>query len=385
MPPEIKDRLVIHRNGLVLYSAGSDFPGNFSRDSLISGDLTGDRVILRDELEFVASRQGRRINPATGERPGSILHEYVFELDGGVELKSGKTTEFDACDTPALFLHEHAVYERLRDKHQRRLLDEQKQNIDAAVDFIRGQIDNGLFQDDPRFAGALEFALPVTFLKDSVLPGRDKGVPVYPVTYTLAQAMCIRGLRDRLDIADSAILRAEVKGLVIGLEKLYDNKRGIFPIAVDRQGFTPGISSDMLTVLYYLDPEDIDTAQVESIVQATAVLETPAGYRMLDPQTAQTVDDPNHSRTVWPVEQALIYEGARRHRNWALRVGRKYLVEALDYVMEVSSRISPFIKDIYPEKLRIEGDQIIPDGCTVQLWTWAAKEYFHRANVFGEN
>lgn len=378
MPPEIKERLVIHQNGLVLYSAGSDYPGIFPRDSFISGDLAKDTVILGDALKFAGLRQGRKINPVTGERPGIIFHEYVFDLDGGIELKPGRTTEFDACDNPALFIHEHAVYERLRRRHQRRLLDTDRTNIVAAADFIRGQINNGLFQDDPRFAGAPEFALPVTYLKDSEIPGRDGGIPAYPVSYLLVQAMVIRGFRDGADILGSSILRADAKSLVEGLQRFYDRGRGVFLMAIDRDGFISGVSSDMLTMLHYLDPEDIDPAQIEGIVEAAVVLETPAGYRMLDPQTAQTVNDPNHSRTIWPVEQALIHKGARKHKTWALRVGNRYLAEVLDHVMEISLRIVPFIKGIYPEKLRIEGLEIRPDGSKIQLWTWAAKEYLSR-------
>lgn len=378
MPSEVIERLVIHQNGLVLYSAGSDFPGNFPRDSFISGDLVEDPVILRDELEFAGLRQGRKINPVTGERPGIIFHEYVFDLDGGIELRPGITTEFDDCDNPALFIHEHKVYERLRYRDQRRLLDTYRTNIAVAADFIRGQIDNGLFQDDPRFAWAPEFALPVTYLKDSEIPGRVGGIPAYPVSYLLVQAMDIRGLRDGADILGSSILRSDVKSLVEGLQRFYIRRRKVFSMAVDKEGFIPGVSSDMLTMLHYLDPEDIDPDQIEDIAEEAVVLETPAGYRMLDPQTAQTINDPNHSRTVWPVEQALIHRGARRHRDWALRVGSRHLAETLNHVIGVSLRILPFIKGIYPEKLRIEGLEIRPDGSKIQLWTWAAKEYFRR-------
>ena len=119
------------------------------------------------------------------------------------------------------------------------------------------------------------------------------------------------------------------------------------------------------------------------------VIETPFGYRTLDPRLVAslkvetaTADIPEfaevkvksgalyHAETVWPWEQAKLH-----------RVGKRF---GLPRVMEVSARMMPWIASGDPELLLLHADGDVGtgdagyelDGCDPQLLMIFAKKYF---------
>lgn len=357
-------RLIVTRRGRTHYVAGlPHFKRNFSRDSFIAGLLAEDLTLLKNQLEFSAIRQGTKRNPITGEEQGKIHHEYP-----GVFLRLGLSTEYNACDTTALFLIAHDAYRR----HTRRdtLVRKQRDNIEHAVAYILSHIDNGFFLEDPAQAGARRFERRVTYWKDTYMPSRRGGEPVYPVTYTLAHVMNMQALRCAARILRRPALRTAAEGMRARLKDLYDPETKLFLIAQDAKGPVKGVSSDSLHTLFYLEPDDIPRSWATGFVRASRPLETPLGYRVLD--SVFSVGGKKrryHSATVWPFEQAVIHAGAVKFGLARPQQISKRIVRAL---AEVGS--SP--------EIFVEGTSGIftPGGCDPQLWTLAAQAYFSRSS-----
>ena len=357
--------------GYTVYNAGLPyFFRNFSRDSLISGIMASDEDLLRNQLCFCAARQAVTKNPYSGAEPGKIHHDYKST----VEIR-GLSVEFNACDTTALFLIGHEVYQSLSNDNS--LADTQRANIELAVQYILSHLEEDLFMETPELCGAKMFALKVTYWKDSIILGREQGEPDYPVVYPLAHIINMRGIRSAAKLLNRKDLWEIADRMAYALQKLYDHKLGTFYIAIDSRGPISGVSSDSLHALFYLSPGDLSIDQLKQIVDASIVLETPLGYRTLDPKLTSLIKDDTekmnnsfayHRITVWPFEQAVIHMGARRFE--------------LKRPMEVSSRIMSWILDSDPEIFILNEDGTIrKGGSDPQLWTIAAKKYFFAEGI----
>ena len=357
-------RLEVWYNNCHIYNAGIPlFQRNFSRDSIIAGILAEDPVLLKNQLRFCAIRQGKTKNPYNGEEPGKVHHEYPPAV-----TRPGLSTEFNACDTTGLSLIGYEEYERLT--NDKDLKKARKPQIEKGLNYILSHLKNDLFIESPEFCGAKRFSLKVTYWKDSEILARKQGEPDYPVVYPLAHIINMRALQSAAKLLDSKELEKIADRMVSVLEKLYDWELGAFYIAIDKTGPIRGISSDSLHALAYLSPGDLSEIQLKQIVETSAALETPLGYRTLDPKSALLAKDGYHADTVWPWEQAIINSGARKF--------------GLKRVMEVSARITPWLADSDSELFFVKGENVRKVGCNPQLWTIAAKKYFlkHRFWMF---
>ena len=346
-------RLKIKHKNIRLYKAGlPHFPRNFARDGIISAILMKDSKALKHQLSFCASKQGNKKNPYTGEEVGKIFHEFP-----GIEI-NGKSTEFSACDTTALYLIGHEIYQKLT--KNKKLAIRQHKHIEKACEYLLSHLKENLFAEDPKLSGAKNFALKVTYWKDSEILGRKNGKPIYPVVYTLAHIQNMRGLKSGAKLLSSEKLKRRAEKMVRALQKLYYPKLKCYCVAIDAQGPIHGASSDLLHALFYLSPGDISDEQLKSIICSSKELETEIGYRTLSPKVAGKVRDQYHANTVWPFEQAMIYEGARKF--------------GLADIQKVCLRIVSHL-DTAPEKFAL-GKKIKKSGCDPQFWTIAAKKYF---------
>jgi glycogen debranching enzyme len=349
------ERLKIQESGHTIYQAGlPGFPRNFSRDGIISAILSGNAEMLAGQIAFSSIHQGVKKDSMTGEESGKIFHEYP-----GVTIRS-LSTEFNACDTTALYLIGHKVYQELVGDDT--LLNRYRSNLTRAVNYIINHLDKrDLFIEDPVFCNANKFSLKVTYWKDSAIIGRPEGEPLYPVVYPLAHIQNMKALRCASGMLEMGKLSNIAERMKRALDRLYDNDSGSFYLALDKKGRISGISSDSLHALFYLEPDDLPSNRIKAIAKSAKILETPIGYRTLSPLLAGKLKSSYHTRTVWPFEQALIHEGAKKF--------------GLKHVMEVSARIIPAL-DTNPEIFILEEEKHKKGGCDPQLWTIAAKEYF---------
>lgn len=364
--PMIPQDLRMILAGYTLYKAGVNkkqenrtfiqgYPQNFTRDGIITGILTNNVSILHDQLLFSGDRQGQRKDPFTGEEPGKIFHQYP------PVIYRGRSTEFNACDTTALYLIGHDIYKKVSGDGA--LVEQEKERIERASLYILNHIRNGWFSVDPSFSDADEYALKVTYWKDSEVAHRAGGMPAYPIVYTFAHIQNIRALRAADSLLEKHTYEHTTKVMLNELIQLWRSKDGLSHIAHDARGSIKGVSSGLLHGLAYLEPKDVPNDIAERIVLFSQPLETAVGYRTIDAETEEHMHDKYHARTVWTYEQAMIHIAARKHN--------------LPQVREVSERIVPHITDAAPELFLIdENGNPKADGNDTQLWSIGAQDYF---------
>jgi len=347
------ERLKKDYEGFELYNAGlPNFKRNFTRDSIISAILMKDSGMLKNQLCFCALKQGKKKDSFTGEEPGKIFHEYP-----GFEIRR-LSTQFNACDTTALFLIGHEFYQKCTNNKE--LAEKQKENIKLAVEYILSHLKDGLFYDCPKFSNAEKFAVKVTYWKDAWLVGRENNEPAYPVIYTLAHIQNMNALRAAANLLELDYLNDVAEKMSKALKELYNFRLDSFYIAIDEKGPIEGINSDILHALFYLEISDISDEQLVNILDSSKVLETPVGYRVLEPRL-DSEEKGHYSNQVCPFEQAIIYIGAKKF--------------GIKKLQEVSLRVMDVL-DSDPEILVISEDKIKKAGPDPQLWTIAAKKYF---------
>lgn len=354
------DRLAIQTNKITLYSAGlPDYPSNFTRDSILAAILMEDKLMLRNQLIFCSLLQGSEKNPSTGEEPGKIFHQIPPTYINGL------SSEYDACDTTALFLIGHEKYWQLT--HDEVFLANQKKYLEKAVEYILSHLINNMFAEDPKYSGSNSLALRVTYWKDSQVTNREGGIPAYPAVFTLAHIQNMKALRCAAMLLKSAELHKVAFEMKRHMTILFDDNRGIFYSGVDKLGFFPGTSSDNLHLLYYLEPGDLPDTKIEKIIYNTRILESELGFMTLNRHeewlnTDITNHTGYHSNTVWPFEQAFIHKAARDFD--------------LNGVADIAARIYKYL-DSFPELFIIGNNGFVKGGSEIQLWTIAAAKYFY--------
>lgn len=347
-------KLRLDRAEVKVYSAGYPrFDANFSRDGILAFFLLADPARLKDQLIYSAVHQGINFNPITGEEPGKIHHE----LPGAV--MRGRSTFYNACDASSLFILGHQWYREMSGDESFAV--QWKDSIRSAADYIIRHTQDGFFVEDPALAKTDKFALKVTYWKDSSISDRKGGEPAFPVTYTLAHYQARNALSAASLLLGDPLYAESAKLMTEKGRELFDRERGIFILARDGEGPIPVLTSDVLHLLFYLEPGEIPAEDLRRNVQAAARLATVCGYRTLDPALEAPEKDPYHARTVWPFEQAFIHIGLVKHG---------FTEEA-----QIAARVMEFL-DSEAEYFLLEDEGPRKAGCDPQLWTIGAKKYF---------
>ncbi len=348
--------LLQSRDGLDVYNAGLPrFPRNFTRDGIITALLAKDTHMMEQQLRFCALHQGDKFDPVTGEEHGKIHHEWP-----GFPIREQLTT-YNACDSAAFFLI-GAKWLNQQEPNNK-FLEAYKPAIKRAAEYIESHLnDDGLFEESPSYCGAKQFALRVTYWKDSVILDRPDGEPLYPAVFSLAHVQNLAGMRAAAQLLDSDHFSALAGRMATAISYLFDTQTGTLFTAIDTLGPIRAVSSDALHALYYLEPTDLSPDQVESIVLASEQLESQIGYLLMTPEDGHRMKRGYHADTVWPFEQALIHAGAQKF--------------GLERVMRVCGRVMRVLHgDHSPELLSLK--VIEPAiASNPQLWTIAAKAYF---------
>ncbi|MCR4284350.1 MAG: hypothetical protein NUV64_03525 [Parcubacteria group bacterium] len=370
-PDQGLERLNVHYGDFNIYCSG--FPNamkNSARDSLLSAILMLDKNMLKDQLSLCAEKQGLKQNPLSGEEPGKIFNEFPASASRGL------SNEYNACDTTALFLIGHEVYQKLSGDIL--FADRYKDNIIKAVGFIRNHLKGYSFIEDPSLCGGKHFSLKVTYWKDTGMPERENGEPVYPVSYSLPHIQNMRALKSA-----SFLLKDDSFGQIIECMKdyllnyLFSRNTGQLCLAIDRNGPIKTVSSDILHSLFFLDEGDITPEHIESIINSSFALETDFGYRSFPEDCVKHTHKGSlhYLRSILPVEQALVNIGAKKHRMWIEKAGFTRLSKGLKKIEDVSSIINGKLTSV-PEGFILEDDKIKKTGCDPYLLTIATKKYF---------
>lgn len=352
---------------LETYNAGSvrgeTHFGVFPRDLLTTGLMLRDPRFLRETIRLCAHTIGRRPDPATGEEPGRVLHEWNH-----VE-RDGLSTHYNAVETSHLLLIASRELLALSPEATVQFLQTLRSELSAAGRYVLSHLRDGLFLEDPAHCGAARYFAMATYWKDSHLPGRE--TLTYPVAYTLVQAQTVAALRAmavltgpfQLGWEDDA-LRAQVdRGVNALWSHLWDESLGCSLIALDQGTPVSGISSDALHVLAYLEPGDVPRSRLTEIQAVAALLETPYGYRSYAPDQTDYAPDAYHLGSIWPYEQTFIARGALQFELTDVFAAAGHILTALEEVG-------------FPELLVWNGQAPSRGGCDVQLWTCAVPRAF---------
>jgi glycogen debranching enzyme len=358
------EKLAIKNLPYKVYSAGiPHFLANFTRDSIISGMLFGDSNFLKEQLKYSVSLQGKKTDSHTGEEIGKIHHEFP-----GIEIR-GKNTLYNACDTTALFILGFKNYWELTGDED--FLRSNRVFLEKALDYILNHInDEGLFIENPSFSGSSDFALKVTYWKDSSLVQRAENKPVYPISFTLAHIQNLAAVRFLGQFWKSPELLDLAEEMLHSLKTfLFDEIRNEFALAKDENGLIFAQNSDFLQMLYYLDNGDLENIHLQSIATTSKILETKFGFRAMADSFEGEGED-YHIKTVWPFEQALIHSGA--------------VDFGLTNIAKIAERVNKYlVSDNEIFDLTDDGKEFTAAGCDPQLWTIAAKSYFDKiSNVY---
>lgn len=321
----------LYRAGM--YGAGGHQWGPVMRDLFLSAIMMPDTNLLEETFRFACHTQGTKYDLITGEEPGRILHEWE---DVFIE---GLGTRYNSFDSTLLFL----IVTQLLPQG---VIEENRDSVNKATDWlIRHITQDGLLIEDPSFCGAKEYACRATYWKDSESPISRK--LNYPVSFLLTQAQALRSLR---------VIGAE-EPLIDKMQRVFWDRFMVEPkplVAIDARGGIPGVTSDILHALYYLEPGDIPAEKIGLFSTASELLKTPAGYRTFAPTEKGYQSSAYVKGAIWPFEQYFIAEGARRH-------GLEDIALTADCCRF----------DGFPELLNWEDDKIIGLGHKLQLWTVA--------------
>ncbi|NJL96246.1 hypothetical protein HC864_00205 [Candidatus Gracilibacteria bacterium] len=355
MIEKLVNKLEIDNQAINILLAGfPTYPRNFSRDSFCSLFLLEDTELLKNQIIYSSYLQGQKFDNYTGEEIGKVHHEYP-----GVEL-NGKNTQYNACDTTALYLIAHLKYQELTEDCS--LAQKYQKNIHLAVEYIIDHInDEGLFIEKQADCVQNCFAVSVTYWKDSVLSKRAKDDHFFPVFYYLAHCMNLAAIRAASKILNTSQYQDIENKMLEGLHYLFQT-HSHFPVAFDQQGLISMESSDFIHSLYYLQNGDLTSVELDWISDQAQKIATGFGY-LVNPKYLCNPKHSYHSCTLWPFEQAFIYIGAKKFQ--------------LNDIVNVAKRIYNKTHT-YPEIIYVDNQTFDEGGNNPQLWTFACFEYFKK-------
>lgn len=351
-------------NGLISYYAGlPKYPRNFSRDTIIAGIIASSSELLISQLEVSAEYQGKHHDPQTGESPGRIHHE----LPGiSIHGRHSRYTTYNACDTTPLFLIAIDILKHLDAKLADDFIQRKRPNIESALKYIHGCLDeNNMFMEGtPKDADG--YALKVTYWKDSILPNvNGRSEPAYPVVYPLAHFIAARSLLGASRILNDKSLKSLSDKMYRAGIKQFIRPDG-YIVYRDSIGELIQTSSDELHSLAYIPSEFKDLLPLEAIRNRAKILATPLGFMCTPEQIAKQLNDRYHGDTIWAFEQAMIHYGASKF--------------GLQNEMRTADSIAELIADgqeLFGFKLDAQGRMLpMPIGNSHQLWSVAASQYF---------
>lgn len=355
------------------------FVALFGRDSLIAGHQARafDPIALRDTLEALAARQGRRDDPANDEQPGKILHEVRLSRRDwlGSGTAGGARPYYGSVDATPLFLI--LLGEARRWGLGQAAVEALLPAAWRALEWIRGP-------GDPDGDGLLEYAplgprsLRNQSWKDSenAVQFPDGTLAEGPIAMVEVQGYAYRArteLADTLtwlgDDAAGAELREEAERLRVLIRERFwidggGGAPGFYAMALDgSKRAVDAVASNMGHLLWCDVPSPDEARQVATHLAGEA-LASGWGLRTLSSQMRGFNPISYHAGSVWPHDTAIAVEGLRRHGldEAALALAG----DLIDAIAQFDGRLP----ELFGGHRRTAGDIPIPypNACRPQAW-----------------
>ncbi len=377
-------RLTINREktGLLPVAGVPWFAVPFGRDSLITAlqTLCLNPEIAYGALRFLASYQGKEVDPWRDEEPGKILHE----IRSGEMAALGEvpqTPYFGSVDSTPLFVY--LLTELLRWTDAQAFAREILKNIEAALEWIRtyGDVDgDGLVEYDSRSAGGIRNQ-GWKDSHDSV--SFPDGQPAQtPIAMAEVQGYCYAAEARMAEVYEgwgdherAAQLHRSAQVRKQRFEETFWIEReGFYAEALDhRKVPVPAITSNPghCLLMGMLDGPRAD-ATVERLMREDMLCGW--GIRTLSSDYPTFNPMSYHNGSIWPHDNSIVAAGLRRCG---------YAKEALQVIQELfdaSFRLPGFrVPELYcgfsRDRRYQSSPAAYPVSCTPQ--SWAAGAVFH--------
>ncbi|HKZ99545.1 MAG TPA: hypothetical protein VJ326_08160 [Thermoplasmata archaeon] len=342
-----------------LFAGAPRYRTLFGRDSIISAwqTLGTDPAIARATIDVLAAHQGRRVDDASEQEPGKILHEHRFDAASQAELPAWRFPYYGSIDSTPLFLLLGAAY------------------VSATGDlasarrwwpaFEAAHLWMGTFGDRDG-DGFLEYARrnPQGLFHQGWKDGSEDHLRIAPPValievqgYAVAAHRAYASLAVRLgrDAAAPGSEQAESLRLRID-ESFWDPEAGFFSLALDgskrpRRAITsnPG---------HLLVCEAVLPERVDALVSRLFAPDMFTRYGVRTHASSEPDFDPvgYHTGTVWPHDNWFLYRGllasGRRSEAKAIREAILAVHEELGRIPELYAVVDDALVDLSREPIR---------------------------------
>jgi glycogen debranching enzyme len=368
-----------HPDRAVVAAGAPWFMALFGRDSILASTmaLPVNSSLALGTLKTLADAQGSRVDPATEEQPGRILHEVRFGARSGLPLGGGNVY-YGTADATPLFVGLLGELSRwgisadelgaLLPNAERALewvLHSGDRDGDGFVEYERMN-DHGLINqgwkdswDGISFANGTLAEAPIALCE----------VQGYVYKAFLSRALLARSLENGKDV-DKWIERASAVKEEFN-KRFWLPDRGYFAIALDRDKRpVDACASNMGHCLW---SGIIDQDKAGSVVEHLLSPEmfTGWGIRTLASNMSRYNPASYHNGSVWPHDNALIVSGLIRYGyvEEAVRVTLGLLEAAAFFNDRLPELFCGFSREQYPEPVSY------PNSCSPQAWAAAAPIY----------
>jgi glycogen debranching enzyme len=351
------------------------FMALFGRDSLLSSymALPLDSSLLVGTLRTLARHQGVRVNAATEEEPGRILHETRFGTSFPL-TRGGGSVYYGTIDATPLFVM--MVGELSRWGFAPEVVAELLPHADRALDWIEhyGDRDGDGFVEYQRMSDS---GLVSQGWKDShdgitFADGRQARSPIalaevqgYVYAAYLARAHLARVAGDSATVVEYSTRAGRLKAAFN--ERFWLPERGWFALGLDADKRPiDALASNLGHCLWTgLIDEDKAGAVVERLMSPEMF--TGWGVRTLASTMGAYNPMSYHNGSVWPHDNALIATGLIRYGY--IREGQRLATGILEAAMSLGGRLPElfcgFDRTDYPAPIPY------PTSCSPQAWAAA--------------
>jgi glycogen debranching enzyme len=367
--PEHADRAVI--------AAGAPwFMTIFGRDSLITSwmILPLDPSLALGTLRTLASFQGTKVDPATEEQPGKILHEMRFGMQASLWL-GGSSVYYGSVDATPLFVM--LLGELRRWGLNRRLVDELLPYADRALDWIvnYGDVDGDGFVE---YARTTELGLANQGWKDSFdgITFADGQIAEPPIALAEVQGYVYAAFlakshfcSEREDAEGAAYWAGKAEQLKDDFNKAFwMPDKGYFALGLDKD--KRQIDSLASNQGHCLWTGIVDAGKASAVARNLTGKEMFSGFGIRTLASSSGAYNPMsyHNGSVWPHDNAICAAGLMRYG--FVREAQQVSVGILEAAEWFGGRLPELFCGF--DRTDFSEPVYYPTSCSPQAWASAA-------------
>jgi glycogen debranching enzyme len=364
-----------HEDRVILAAGAPWFMTVFGRDSLLTSWmlLPLDARVALGTLQVLADRQGGRVDPATEEEPGRILHEIRSGLSPA-GVPGADTVYYGTADATPLFVM--LVGELRRWGTPLTDLEPLLPHLDRALDWVRtyGDRDGDGFVEYER---ATPHGLVNQGWKDSFdgVTFPSGALPHAPIALAEVQGYVYGALRARSELAEAfgdhehaGELAQQAATLKVAFnDRFWLPHRGHLALALDGEKQpVEALASNMGHCLW---TGIVDEEHAPEVAAALLSPEMFSGFGVRTLASSMGAYNPMsyHNGSIWPHDNALVAAGLRRYGfvEEAQQVVRGILDAAEGFGGHLPELFCGFDRDTFPVPIPY------PTACAPQAWAAA--------------